>query len=91
MTYQAAENPKEISGNDKEEPTQHPKLAAGGGDDDDPAVAKQRFLLGIAYMMAMGVCGIVLVAIGSNLKQLAANCHTTTTHLGTVGPSRDTH
>jgi len=30
------------------------------------------------------VCGIVLVAIGSNLKVLADNCHTTATHIGTV-------
>lgn len=28
-------------------------------------IQKQRFRLGVAYMMAMGVCGIVLVAIGS--------------------------
>jgi hypothetical protein len=37
---------------------------------DDPAYAQtQRFRLGVAYMMAMGVCGIVLVAIGSNLSK----------------------
>jgi predicted MFS family arabinose efflux permease len=51
---------------------------------DAAYVTKQRYRLGVAYMMAMGVCGIVLVAIGSNLKQLASNCNTSATKLGTV-------
>jgi len=53
-------------------------------EDEDPAVLRQRKALGVSYMLAMGVCGIVLVAIGSNLKQLASNCHTTATHIGSV-------
>lgn len=59
-----------------------------GGDSqptpEDEAVARQRYMLGLAYMLAMGMCGIVLVAIGSNLKQLASNCHTTATRIGSV-------
>jgi hypothetical protein len=53
-------------------------------DDADDYVKQQRFLLGVAYMLSMGVCGIVLCAIGSNLKQLAVNCNTTATKIGTV-------
>jgi len=36
------------------------------------------------FFNVYSVCGIVLVAIGSNLKVLADNCHTTATHIGTV-------
>ena len=77
MSYQAV--PKDGSGvakvGDK---------TLGPSGEDSPEVKRQRYLLGISYMMAMGVCGIVLVAIGSNLKQLADNCHTTATRIGTV-------
>jgi len=34
--------------------------------------------------MAMGVCGVVLTAIGSTLDQIAINCGTTSTAIGTV-------
>ena len=40
--------------------------------------------MGVAYMLAMGVCGIVLVALGSTLSDLAAKCGTTATDIGTV-------
>jgi len=55
-------------------------------EEEDAAVAKQRKMLGLAYMLAMGVCGIVLVAIGSNLKQLAANCNTSATKVSVNSP-----
>jgi len=35
-------------------------------------------------MMAMGVCGVVLTAIGSTLDEIAVNCGTTSTAVGTV-------
>lgn len=38
-----------------------------------------KYALGTAYMLAMGVCGIVLVALGSTLDDLASNCGTTST------------
>lgn len=44
----------------------------------------EKILMGIAYMLAMGVCGIVLVALGSTLSDLAAKCGTTATAVGTV-------
>lgn len=44
----------------------------------------EKYILGIAYMLAMGVCGVVLVAIGSSLSDFADNCNTTSTDLGTV-------
>lgn len=38
-----------------------------------------KYALGTGYMFAMGVCGIVLVALGSTLDDLADNCGTTAT------------
>ena len=47
-------------------------------------VSPLRWRLGIAYMFAMGVCGIVLVAIGSTLEDLAEALDTTSVSLGSV-------
>ena len=44
----------------------------------------EKLIMGIGYMCAMGVCGIVLVALGSTLPSLAANVGKTATELGTV-------
>mmetsp|Transcript_31029 Transcript_31029/g.82271 ORF Transcript_31029/g.82271 Transcript_31029/m.82271 type:complete len:461 (+) Transcript_31029:99-1481(+) len=74
---------------------QQPLLAGGKGGSDvtKPSakgayskveVDKIRGFLGTAYMMAMGVCGVVLTAIGSTLDQIAVNCGTTSTAIGTV-------
>lgn len=38
-----------------------------------------KYALGTGYMFAMGVCGIVLVALGSTLDDLATNSGTTAT------------
>lgn len=38
-----------------------------------------KYALGTGYMFAMGVCGIVLVALGSTLDDLAENSETTAT------------
>eukprot|EP00752_Nemacystus_decipiens_P010278 g9159.t1 len=43
-----------------------------------------KYALGTGYMFAMGVCGIVLVALGSTLDDLAENCDTTATDVGSV-------
>ena len=40
--------------------------------------------LGIGYMLAMGVCGVVLVALGSSLEDLAENIGLESTDIGTV-------
>jgi len=40
--------------------------------------------LGIGYMLAMGVCGVVLVALGSSLEDLAENIGLEATDIGTV-------
>ena len=48
----------------------------------------QLYLMGIGYMLAMGVCGVVLVALGSTLDDLAAKCGTTSTKIGTVFVTR---
>mmetsp|Transcript_23037 Transcript_23037/g.28711 ORF Transcript_23037/g.28711 Transcript_23037/m.28711 type:complete len:365 (-) Transcript_23037:572-1666(-) len=47
-------------------------------------VANLRLWWGTNYASAMGVCGIVLVALGSSLSSLAADCGTTSTRVGTV-------
>jgi len=43
-----------------------------------------RWVLGLGYMLAMGVCGIVLVALGSTLEDLAARCGTSSVEVGSV-------
>ena len=43
-----------------------------------------RIWLGTAYMCAMGVCGIVLTAIGSTLTKLATDCGSTALKVSTV-------
>lgn len=59
-----------------------------GGHKKGPATAENpqedvrkhyKYALGTGYMFAMGVCGIVLVALGSTLDDLAENCGTTAT------------
>jgi predicted MFS family arabinose efflux permease len=43
-----------------------------------------KWQLSIAYMLSIGCCGIVLVAIGSTFEDLAHNVKRSTTELGTV-------
>lgn len=52
---------------------------AGGALDDEKEDVRKHYrrALGTGYMFAMGVCGIVLVALGSTLDDLAENCGTT--------------
>lgn len=47
-------------------------------------MSKNKLLMSIAYMLAMGVCGIVLVALGSTLDDLADNVGRLTTEIGSV-------
>eukprot|EP00612_Vaucheria_litorea_P003086 CAMPEP_0171460964 /NCGR_PEP_ID=MMETSP0945-20130129/5617_1 /TAXON_ID=109269 /ORGANISM="Vaucheria litorea, Strain CCMP2940" /LENGTH=305 /DNA_ID=CAMNT_0011987247 /DNA_START=78 /DNA_END=992 /DNA_ORIENTATION=+ len=39
---------------------------------------------GLAYMLAMGMCGVVLVALGSTLQELAENAGRVSTDVGSV-------
>lgn len=48
------------------------------------ASANEIKIASIGYMLAMGVCGTVLVALGSTLDKLAKTCGTTATDVGTV-------
>ncbi len=41
-------------------------------------------LMGVAYMLAMGMCGVVLVALGASLQELAAITGRVSTHIGSV-------
>jgi hypothetical protein len=47
-------------------------------------ISNGKLVMSIGYMLAMGVCGIVLVALGSTLESLAANVGKTATEIGTV-------
>lgn len=49
-----------------------------------PPQIPNKWTMGITYMMAMGVCGTVLVAIGSNLDDFAENCGTESTEIASV-------
>lgn len=49
---------------------------------------RKRLMLGVAYICAMGVCGVVLTALGSCLTDLADNVGSTSTDLGSVFISR---
>lgn len=60
---------------------------SGGGPHGVPHI-ENKYTLGVAYMLAMGVCGTVLVAIGSNLEDLAENCGSTSTEVATVFVAR---
>lgn len=44
----------------------------------------QKIWLGVTYMLSMGVCGTILVALGSTLNTLAANAGTSATKIGSV-------
>jgi predicted MFS family arabinose efflux permease len=50
----------------------------------DKELTPETIYVGIAYMLAMGVCGIVLVALGSTLEDLAENVGKDSTEVGTV-------
>jgi predicted MFS family arabinose efflux permease len=47
-------------------------------------LSNEKIIMGIGYMLAMGVCGTVLVALGSTLEDLAENVGKTSTEVGTV-------
>lgn len=47
-------------------------------------ITNDKIVLGVGYMLAMGVCGTILVALGSTLEDLAEACGTTSTDVGTV-------
>jgi len=56
--------------------------APGGPPPEEPS--QEKIILGLGYMFAMGVCGVVLVAIGSTLDDLAGKCGYSSTEVGTV-------
>ena len=47
-------------------------------------ISRERWIMGTGYMFAMGVCGLVLVALGSTLDDLASNIGMLSTSLGSV-------
>eukprot|EP00614_Pseudopedinella_elastica_P001895 CAMPEP_0172603302 /NCGR_PEP_ID=MMETSP1068-20121228/23529_1 /TAXON_ID=35684 /ORGANISM="Pseudopedinella elastica, Strain CCMP716" /LENGTH=489 /DNA_ID=CAMNT_0013404991 /DNA_START=330 /DNA_END=1799 /DNA_ORIENTATION=+ len=69
-----------LSGRPLKQPSSFPE-------EDFKTKAAQEWL-GIGYMMAMGVCGVVLTAIGSTLDALAFQCDTTPTAIGSVFVAR---
>lgn len=47
-------------------------------------VCFNHYEIGFTYFAAMGVCGLVLVSIATNLSTLAANIESTSVDIGTV-------
>jgi len=50
----------------------------------DTGTPSEKWIMGVGYMLAMGVCGTVLVALGSTLEELAENVGYTSTEIGSV-------
>lgn len=47
-------------------------------------ISTDKWIMGVGYMLAMGVCGTVLVALGSTLESLAEKVGYLSTEVGTV-------
>ena len=45
---------------------------------------RSRVVNGVLYMLSMGICGTIIVALGSTLETLADNVGTTSTALGSL-------
>ena len=54
---------------------------ADHGSADEP---EHKVVIGVLYMLSMGICGVIIVALGSTLETIAANCGTVATALGSV-------
>lgn len=80
-TTQASEDLNSLLDDSERKLSDLPNANPPGGDQFS---STEKVLMGVAYMLAMGVCGIVLVALGSTLSDLAAQCGTTATAVGTV-------
>jgi len=50
--------------------------------------SRKRVLLAVSYLAGMGLCGVVLAALGSSLNGLAINCGTTSIEVGSVFVAR---
>ncbi len=60
------------------------KLTDRHDDDGENESKRTKMCMGAIYMLAMGICGMVLVALGSNLEYLAGAVGKTSTELGTI-------
>lgn len=83
--YESYQNESETTTLLSPSPPSSPRRSKDHGGSSSKAAAKEdvrkhyKYALGTGYMFAMGVCGIVLVALGSTLDDLADNCDTTAT------------
>lgn len=89
--YESYQNESETTTLLSPSPPASPRRGKGSS---PPAAAEEdvrkhyKYALGTGYMFAMGVCGIVLVALGSTLDDLAENCDTTATDVSPVSMHR---
>ncbi len=60
------------------------KLSKYSEEINNENISRERWIMGTGYMFAMGVCGLVLVALGSTLDDLANNIGMSSTSLGSV-------
>jgi len=58
--------------------------SANPGNATHDKISTGRWIMGIGYLLAMGVCGTVLVALGSTLEELAENVGYSATDIGSV-------
>ena len=70
------------NGDNQKMATQSSSSSGGGGVDSDDL--ENKTTIGVMYMLSMGICGTIIVALGSTLEALASNVGTTATNLGTV-------
>lgn len=84
--YESYQNESETTTLLSPSPPASPRRSSRGPNESAAAAEDVRkhykYALGTGYMFAMGVCGIVLVALGSTLDDLAENCGTTSTEVG---------
>ena len=64
-------------------PEKRGHMPVGTLHDIEPS-SSEKFRLGVSYLSAMGVCGLVFVAIASNLNALSERCGTTFLKAGSV-------
>lgn len=60
------------------------KLTDRYDDEEENEERRTKMCMGAIYMLAMGICGMVLVALGSSLEYLAGAVGKTSTELGTI-------
>ena len=84
VPYQQATRSKVVMTSSKS----HKLFHNAGAIETNQSYSREKWITIIAYMLSMGVCGLVLVAIGSTLEDLACQINRSTTSIGSVFVAR---